>query len=258
MVLLQDMPGSWKLILARKERCERCSWVGIYTVCTPHFAQLLSVTRSNSKRTLFSSPNNSFAAGICAVVLPSQRVDVVQRALVSHSGRSDDVNYADQHNLEGTAFIHDPNGKSIKKEKRRMGRCDVNMLDIKMRDALFLPWPRVALELNLGSVIVRVKRDMYKWVLLPGLSLRFQVRTWYLEPLLLHQASNYAFSIFLVALSIQSFVYNLCANWKFQGSGFESLPSGVVFTKTDLRWNVAICAASSVLTSIEKRPSDGR
>lgn len=68
----------------------------------------------------------------------------------------------------------------------------------------------------------------------------------------------YAFSIFLVALSIHSFVYHLCASWKFHGNGCASFPSGVVFTKTDLRWNVAICAASSVLTSMEKRPSEGR
>jgi hypothetical protein len=69
---------------------------------------------------------------------------------------------------------------------------------------------------------------------------------------------GYDFSTFLVALSIHSLVYHLCANWKFHGSGCESLPSGVVLTKMDLRWNVAICLASSVLTSMEKRPSEGR
>jgi hypothetical protein len=67
-----------------------------------------------------------------------------------------------------------------------------------------------------------------------------------------------ALSSFLVELSIHSFVYHLCASWKFHGSGSAPWPSGVVFTRTDLRWKVAICASSSFVTSMEKRPSEGR
>jgi hypothetical protein len=73
-----------------------------------------------------------------------------------------------------------------------------------------------------------------------------------------HITCYHAFSIFRVALSIHNLVYSLCRNCIFHGIGCESFPSGDVFTKIDFRWNVAICAASSVLTSIEKRPSDGR
>ena len=43
------------------------------------------------------------------------------------------------------------------------------------------------------------------------------------------------FNSFLVAVSIHSFVYSLCANWNFHGKGSALLPSGVVFTNTLLR-----------------------
>lgn len=65
----------------------------------------------------------------------------------------------------------------------------------------------------------------------------------------------YCVNIFRVAPSIHNFVYHLCASWNFHGSGSRSLPSGVVLTNTLFKWNVAVSAFSSVLTSMENSPS---
>jgi len=69
---------------------------------------------------------------------------------------------------------------------------------------------------------------------------------------------TYYANSFRVAVSIHNFVYNRCANWMFHGIGCESFPSAVVSTNTLFKWKVAVCASSSVVTSIEKRPSLGR